>query len=529
MSRLLSRIIDTGADIYRRVSGSSVALAPAPAARAGTVSDYELRDMMLDGRIYLPSTSGGALKTVLRSLGRPCNSQDEAKYPVAGYFNPVKSICSFYSHSFGGRLGADLVIDDEVNDRPVNPRLPDVLRLLWRWTNLDHRAAELTTIFANHGTVGIRVVYSADPSPRVYLDFDPPAFVKRADLDNRGNVVTVFLEYTGQRHDADGNVDGTFKVEEIISKYGFSQKFDGDEQLTPEQQENGLGVCPYVLLRNDVLPGETFGRHAYHGSERAIHGINFGLSQLDQSVIDHVWPYIFGTGPGKKPNKFTTGRYTMVYVQSEGGKPDPSVDLMVPRLDFKGAIEHLKGLADLVRDRQPQMVLNALSLLSGISGETLAQVLKPAEAESLRARVLIEDAVIRASALGISAGIYNRVPGFDLGTGGGSKDAADAAYGDGDGPEAFRFKTRPALPPTVYQRIEQAKADDAVKASKLALMGLAEGVSAFSEDEVFRIGGYTDAEIAAIKAERATETPDDEDGVDTVGGDGGEDDDGDEE
>lgn len=514
MSRLLTRISQEADAFRRRVTGSYAQGTNRPASRlvASQWSDYDLRDMMLDGTVYNSTTNGGALRAVLKSLGRPCGSGDEGKYPISGYFNPVKSIVSFYANAFGGTLGGDLKIADEVNDRAVRPAMKAVVRRLWEWSGLNTRVGEMTELSANQGGVGIRIVYRAGPPQRVYLDFDHPAMVKRIDMDNRGNVVTAFLDYTGQAFDEDGNVAEQFQVEEVISKYGFSKLHDGEEQLTPAQRENPLGVCPYVWLRQEPIPGQWIGRHAYEGSERAIHGINFGLSQLDESVVAHVWPYLFATAAAKKPTKFTTNKYTLIYAQSEAGKPPPTLDTMVPALDFTGSIEHLQQLVTFVRDRNPQMVLNDLKLLSGISGEALQAVKAASEAESLRARVFYEDGIVRAVQIAASLGVYFSVPGFDLGTGTGTVEAADRAFGDGDGPEAFAFTQRPALPPTVFQKIQQATANVADKKASLELVAAAKRAG-LSQRESLRLGGYTDEEINAIEAEIAEQDtlPEDDD------------------
>lgn len=508
MPTLTDRIYSAGRDFVRRVSGNG---APAPLASASAWSDYDLRDMLYAGSIYRLTADGGALRDVLRSLGRPCRSQDEAKYPIRGYYNPVPAIVEFYSNAFGGQLGRDLKVADEVNGRKVRPAMADAVRQVWRWSNLDNRLREYTSLGANQGTVGIRVVVRPGPEPRVYLDFDDPRFIRNAVLDHRGNVETVYLEYSTPVFDVDGRETGTEPVEEVISKFGFSLKVGGKETLSAEQQRNDLGVAPYVLVRHLTTPGEVFGRHAYFGTEPAIHGINFGLSQLDESVVAHVWPYLFATAPAKKPEKFTTNRYTLIYSQTREGMPPPTFDAMVPELDFAGTLEHLKGLMDRVRDKQPQVVLNELSLLSNISGETLAQVKSAARAESRRARTVYEDGAIRAVQIAVSLGIFNRVPGFELGTGAGTKEAADRAFGGGDGPEAFAFADRPELPPTVYEKIQQAKADVSDRVEKFALASAAKKVGV-SGREVWRLADYTEDQIEAMEEEIAEqdELPDEE-------------------
>lgn len=502
MPTLIDRITAAGRDFVRRVNGDGTSTtSPQAVSSLSAWTNYDLRDMLLSGDIYRLSAEGGALRDVLKSLGRPSRSQDEAKYAIRGYYNPVRAIVEFYSNAFGGQLGTDLQVADEVNGRKVFPRMADVVRQVWRWSNLDNRLGEYTGLGANQGTVGVRIVSRGGDDPRVYLDFDDPRFITSAILDHRGNCETVFLEYSTPVFDADGSETGSEKVEEVISKYGFSQKVGGVERLSTAEQRNDLGLCPYVIVRHQTAPGEVFGRHAYYGTEPLIHGINFGLSQLDASVVAHVWPYIFATAPARKPEKFTTDRYTLIYSQTREGQPQPTFDPMVPDLDFSGSIDHLKNLCDMVRDRQPQTILNSLTLLSGISGETLAEIKAPAKAESRRARTVYEDGAIRAIQIAASWGVFLGVPGFDLGTGTGTKEAADRAFDDGDGPEAFAFKDRPELPPTVFEKIQQASADVAERKEKFALAAAASRIVS-DRKELLMLGGYDEKraeELATVQ------------------------------
>jgi hypothetical protein len=310
------------------------------------------------------------------------------------------------------------------------------------------------------------------------------------------------------------------EIEELIGKQRFSQFVDGAQQLEPDQQRNALGICPYVPIRHTRRNGELFGRHAYDGSERAIHGINWGLSQVDEATARAIQTTLFMTGAGDPPDPITLGWLTAIYVKLANGTPPPDMKYITPQLEIGPVGEFITGNIEKLYTRQPELILNALKLLSGTSGETLAQVLKPVEAAVLRARRMYEDSVVRAIQIALSSGVLLGL--WNLGTGTGTADAADRAYDDGQGVEAFRFASRPALSPTTAQLIAQATADNADKTAKVALMAQLENVTVLSDAEKLREVGYTDQQIAKIQDEIANQEPTSNDGVDTItGGDGG--------
>ncbi len=492
---------------YDRLNGS---YAPAPVRSVADtrITDYDRRDMMLDGTIYNPvrrSGGGGALRHILQDLGKPC---DEAKNTIVGYFHPTRAIVDCYANTLTGSFGNELV--PEIDGKPVKPAVADALSRLWRWSNLDAYKTSLTELAANQGTVGIRVVTlfpdkkKPNRQPRVFLDFDHPKDIIDVESDERGNPINVLLEYEVFHSPAIGEPERAVKVREIIGKDRHSKEFEGVEQLTPEQQVNQLGVCPYVVLRHDQKHGEFFGRHAYYGSERAIHGINWGLSQLDESVWQHIFPTWMFSGAGPKPVKYTLNKLTALYIQDRQNHPSGTAEAITPQIAIAETVEYVRNNVEFLRERQPEMILTSLKLLSGISGETLAKVQQPVEAAIRKARSQYEDAIIRALQIGMSFGVLMRL--WDIGTGMGTKEAADRAYDDGQGPEAFGFKDRPALPPSPYSQQEQARADVAAQKERFALASSASKLIG-DRVELLKLAGYDDTEAERLAA---VEPPKDE-------------------
>jgi hypothetical protein len=498
------RAVRTGQEIWLRVGSGYV---PPFKAIAGTDgmgfrwSQYELRDMLLDGSVYRTTADGGARKWVLKWLGRPC---DENKYPITAHYNPFRQIVRFYDNALGGRFGQELKLAERlpVLDRPTAPVLADPLARLWRWSNLDTLKSEAVETVANQGTAGLRVVLN-EAGDRVSIELDDPRTIRQVDTDSRGNVVNAYLAYDLVRYGPDGKEAERLEVEEWIGKDGFSQKVGGEEKLSPEQQRNPLGLCPYVLMRQDPK-----GRHAYHGSEMAIHAFNWLASQVPETLWVHLWPTWFATSPADEPRKFNIQRHTLIYAKTEEGKPVPTLDPMVPTVPVAEALEAMEVFAGYLREQQPQLIFYALKLLSNISGETLQQVRLPAESESLRARALYESSLVSALQIGLSLGVYNGL--WDLGTGTRSPEAVERAYGDGAGPEAFAFAERPALPETTAQKLLQAQADTAAQSEKYKMAALGQKVGT-SEKQQLRDAGFKPSEINKMMAEIAEQVPDEAD------------------
>jgi hypothetical protein len=173
-------------------------------------------------------------------------------------------------------------------------------------------------------------------------------------------------------------------------------------------------------------------------------------------------------------------------------------------LDFAGVIAALERAAGYLRERQPELILNALTLLSGLSGETIGQVIKPAETAVLRARALYEDALIRALQIGLSYGVLYGL--WNLGTGQGTPDAAARAYDDGQGPEAFRFAEREALPLTPLGKVQQANAGQADAQAKANTAKALDGIVS-RRYQLEKVLGLEPKEVSKILEEQAAESP----------------------
>jgi hypothetical protein len=90
----------------------------------------------------------------------------------------------------------------------------------------------------------------------------------------------------------------------------------------------------------------------------------------------------------------------------------------LPQIDFPAALAFVMQLINQLRRRQPEMAVGDLQLLRQHQRRVVAQVLKQAESRhSLDVRPGYDHAFIRAIQMGLSIGMTDALPGFDVGAG----------------------------------------------------------------------------------------------------------------
>jgi hypothetical protein len=485
---------------------------------------YKINAAFLSNTIYDAQADGGYREIILREIfGIGTESAPDSITRLLPYFNPVRSIVGAYQNIFRGSFGREIKVADTVDDEPVNPALivngrNNPIRRLWRWSNLDTEKTALTELAANLGCVGMRIATDAEGTPdaKVSLGIDHPGRIFDFNKNSEGHVTEVELRYIALAGPL-GTDRVDVEVREIFTKDEFIREIDGssDESGGGFRRVNELGVCPYVILRHGEVKRE-FGRWAYYGAEPLIHVFNWLLSNFGDSIYEHLWPTWFASAGGDKPQIFPVGKLNVAYVKTREGTPPPSLEALVARLDWGGAISFIQELrrSSLV-NQCPELLLGLIDALSGQSGETIAKLQTPAEAAIEQAKANYEDALKRALKIGMSEGI--RIGLWDLGTGVGSRDAADRAFKSGA--EDFEFVDRPALPQTVFDKIQQQTLETAGEKAKVDLAATKAKALPVSDDEILRTAGYDDKQIAKIKAEIANQDilPDDT-GGDTVQG-----------
>lgn len=417
---------------------------------------YELWNAYYTNRVYEAFAQGGQREHINDSLGNASAAD------LAGLYNPVAQVVDLYLNVFAGAFG------DEIQIEPTGaatPALVAAINQVWQWSNLTIEKQPLCRLAATHGSVGLRIVgrdHEDTTRRRVYIKPEHPKTIRDVQLDDRGNVEAIQLEYDLTVGLAEASKTVTIREQlepdriqtwrtqgETLLRFdlmGFAAagmpadaigRFDRGEHA---DYANPLGVVPYVLLRHEHT-GETWGHNAFYKARAPIDRLNALMSHTDIEIHRHVRATWLIAAAGAAPERITFDDLSVVYVDTRNATSNPMAQALVANLDLIGAANQAKLQIDLIEDMLPELKATAGKFLSGQSGETIAELRKPAEEKIGLARANYEDGLSRAQQIAVSYGILLGL--WDVGTGSGSREAADRAYHDGY--EDHRFNRRPLL------------------------------------------------------------------------------------
>jgi hypothetical protein len=414
---------------------------------------YNVWQAYFDNSAYDRVSEGGYRELINAGLGNAFSND------IAGLYNPVSEVVDLYLHIFGGSFG------DEIRAESDNAALLPALAQIWDWSNLNIEKRRICRMPATYGMCGLRIVArdDADPSKRrVYFKPEHPSTIRDMQLDDRGNVETIQLEYdliVGLAEDAEcitireqlekdrfrtwranGSVLTPFDVGGFTAA-GMPADRVNDYNNTPgADYPNALGVTPYVICYHDQS-NDKWGRNCFYKARQPIDRLNSLISHTDIQVHETVRSTWLIAASGAAPVEFDFGGRKVVYVDLRNGATPPLAEALVAQLDLAGAIAQSKLQMDAIEDKLPELKAIAGRFLSGQSGETVAELRKPAEEKIQAARDLSEDALVRAQKIAVSWGVLLGI--WDVGTGKGDRDAADRAFREGF--EDHKLNKRPML------------------------------------------------------------------------------------
>jgi len=480
---------ETKAIISNRLVEANFAEAVTP--EVPELSTSESRDRLyriwwayFTNHIYDSKTDGGYRDLINKSLG------SHAIGNLAPLFNPVERAVRSYEYVFDGKFGEDILIDDNVAEKQkVNAKAKAAIEDIWNWSHINEWKNKLLVRTAALGTCGLRIVYRNDNNgKRVLLIPEHPSLVRFVEKDERGNITQLVLEYDkveGEFFGEDENKRVFHHYLEYMSKEKFWMVRDGEwwdytanngkgEVVDTKEKAtipNRLGFVPYVFIMQTDLGGD-FGVPCFYGQERRIDHLNALAAHINHQIHKHVVPTWVIEAAGPEPEFLEMGDQSIWYIHrdSSSGSQFAAHDL-VSKLSLSEAITQQTKIQEELTNSIPEMKATDGQFLSHQSGGTVAHLRLPAEQRILGARNNIEFAFVKAQKIALSIGIFYGI--WDLGTGTGSRTAADDAYANGL--EDHKFNKRPALPLTVDDDLTVAKAKQADAAAENPTIGGVQG------------------------------------------------------
>lgn len=414
------------------------------------LSLYQMEEGYYDNTVYRRVAQNGVRDWINESLGRPVDAD------LAGLYNPVSEVVDLYLHALGGDFGTDIKIlsDNDLLTADAtlgNRTIPSPITRIWRWSVMDQKRQEICRLAAKHGNCGLRIVSNNHPDVsrrRVYIKPEHPRIIRDAELDARGNVQQILFEYdeiTGI-----GDAQTVVTIRELQTPERFTRwyvKHGQREQEPFEDYRNELGVVSYVLLPHE-LTGDVWGRSAFYRALDQINRLNVLGTHINKQIERHVRVMWLIAAAGKAPVSVDLSGETIAYVDTTGSTTPPHMEAMVANLNLADAISQSQQLLGQIEDKLPELKATGGRFLSGQSGETVKELRKPAEDRLALARANYEDALVRAQQIALSWGVLYSM--WDIGTGTGTREAADRAYHEGY--EDHVFNKRPLLPEDTLDR-----------------------------------------------------------------------------
>lgn len=434
---------------------------------------YKLWWAYYKNNIYKSIDEGGYRKFINDRLG-----PDAKVGGLTGLYNPVERAADTYQYVFDGRFGNEIKIDPKLDDdkTPVNKKILEPIEQIWKWSNMTEEVELLDRYTPVLGSCGLRVVMENNPAVnnrRVYLSVEHPNVIRDVETDARGNITQLVIEYD--------RLEGSMREEdpqewhsyvEYMSKDVFWMQRDGDwwnmntnsAVDTREEAEvtNLAGFVPYVIVRHRNV-GSTFGVPCFYGQEEKIDHINALATHLAHQVHRHVTATWLLEAGGPPPNFVELGDMNIVYIQRELGQTNAArLEAMVANLNLEQAGGLIDRLQTQLSNSMPELTATDGEFLSHQSGGTVAHLRTPAEQRLTKGRASYESAVVKAQKMALSLGIIYGL--WDVGTGMGSRRAADEAFDTGK--LDHRFNKRALFPLTTDEKLSMAKAEQAQAAAR---------------------------------------------------------------
>ena len=457
---------------------------------------YALWDAYYANTVYERTAAGGQRDAINAELG------NAAAADLQGLYNPVAQVVDLYLHVFSGAFGDEIQVEPlgqsqaaQASQSPSPPQparadqppnaglastppqpqqrtpappsspLVEAITQIWQWSNLTVEKQPLCRLAATHGCVGLRIVARDDDDDgrkRVYIKPEHPRTIRDARLDDRGNVEAIQLEYELTiglaeaakvitiREELTKSRIRTWRVQgSILTPFDLlAFSADGMPVELVDQYNNGpgadyenaLGVVPYVILRHEHI-GDAWGRNAFYKARAPIDRLNSLVCHTDVQVHRHVRATWLVAAAGAAPQQFVFDDLKVIYIDTRSQTTNPMTQAMVADLDLEGARKQAELQIGLIEDMLPELKAVGGKFLANQSGETIAELRKPAEDAVLLARANYEAALVKAQQIAVSWGILLGL--WNLGTGTGSCEAAERAFREGK--EDHRFNKRPAL------------------------------------------------------------------------------------
>lgn len=336
---------------------------------------------------------------------------------IRAIHNPVERLVDFYAGSlYPGVLTEDAqrLPDGTPLAIPlaedIDPTFRAAIGQLWQWNNFQEQLSILCTYGAALGDAAIEIIDDLEGG-RVEWAVRWPGVVTDLDLDNRGNVIGVTMEWD---YEEDGN---TYTYKKVMDKDGFytfrndaPHEYDGQ----PAEQPNPYGFVPFIWIRHKNIGGDH-GKPALRSSAipklDEVNGLASHLVDREHQLLSA--PVMFaGEGVRRLGEDQTKAASTHDQTRPTGGREELQIitaedggTVTTIELPEGEVLTHIQTLLDAVESDHPELTLyEQLRQMSQVTGPAAERLVGDAVIPLQRARAGYDNQLVKLFQMSVAIG-----------------------------------------------------------------------------------------------------------------------------
>lgn len=344
---------------------------------------------------------------------------------IDGLYSPYYRLVELITaKTMGGALDWDALKVGAIPVTDADDTLIEALIQLWKWSKWGQNKTLYARLCAMLGDCGLWV--NDDPARgRVSLEVLDPAKIKDATFDSVGNVIGATIEYPREWENP-LHIDArtgrpetevvTYRMEVDKSRFAtykddkpFAWQTDASGAPVTEW-ENPYGFVPLAIANFKDL-GLRWGAACLHAGIPKINAINDVSSIRNigtRKAADPIW-----YGAGVDATDLQVPEHERDDAPIIGGPEGTALQSLAPDIDFAGIGSAIDSMLMELEKDAPELAMHRLrDIGAGVSGVAVRNMFSDATGRLIEAMGNLDDALIRASQMGISIGAFRRYDGF---------------------------------------------------------------------------------------------------------------------
>lgn len=297
-------------------------------------------------------------------------------------YNPVSRLVDLeVNKTYGGRIDWDGNLKTGaipiVLSKEANPKVTACVKQILKWSNF----GDGKDLYVRNGsTLGDSFLKNVTvfkdeertQGDKVYIEVLDPHKVKDFDLDERGNVRRIVIEYEDIDFDPITGKERKFLYREVIDRDTFkiwrhygALPVDLEKRAPDEDYPNTYGFVPATHTpHKHVVGGKKSGVTSFHNTLTKVDEQNDGASVAKDGSRKANNPALVVKG-GKLGTINTELKERDEMIVFEGGDPEMSIETLTPVTDTPGAIATMEREDNEIQSDNPALALQNLRKQGG--------------------------------------------------------------------------------------------------------------------------------------------------------------------